>query len=60
MVMVRECNNKGVETWSDGSKYEGDYKDGKKEGIGTYQWIDGSKYNGTWENNKINGKVIIK
>jgi hypothetical protein len=46
--------------------YKGDYKEGKKEGvgifkhnIGAYEWIDGSKYTGQWENNKINGKVKI-
>jgi hypothetical protein len=47
----------GVETWADGSVYEGNYKEGKKHGQGSYTWQDGSKYVGEWEENKINGEV---
>ena len=31
---------------SDGSKYAGYYKEGKKEGSGMYTWPDGSIYEG--------------
>jgi hypothetical protein len=27
---------KGAETWSDGRRYEGDYKNGKKDGEGVF------------------------
>lgn len=47
----------GVETWEDGSRYEGHYKAGMKHGSGTYAWADKSVYTGEWSNNKINGKV---
>jgi hypothetical protein len=33
---------------ADGSKYEGDYKEGLKHGQGIYTWKDGSKYDGEW------------
>ena len=42
-----------METWADGSKYEGHYKEGKKHGQGTYIWSDGSKYIGNWDENRI-------
>ena len=42
----------------DGSKYEGYYNEGKKQGKGTYQWRDGSYYYGDWVDNKITGKGI--
>ena len=59
----------GIETWADGSRYEGYYKAGKKHGngnftkgpihnfSGTYTWADGSKYVGNWVENKISGFV---
>ena len=37
---------KGVMTWPDQSKYEGEFMDGKKHGKGIYFWADGSKYEG--------------
>ncbi len=36
----------GCEVWPDGSKYEGDFKKGKKEGKGKFIWADGSRYEG--------------
>jgi hypothetical protein len=30
-----------VFTWSDGRKYEGEYKDDKKHGYGVFDWPDG-------------------
>lgn len=35
-------HGKGVETWTDKSRFEGEYAYGRKHGIGTYQWNDGS------------------
>jgi hypothetical protein len=51
-------NGKGVFTWSDGSKYEGDWKDGKRHGKGIhgihgYTWSDGSKFEGDWKEDWI-------
>jgi hypothetical protein len=28
-------------TWSDGRKYDGEYKDDKKHGYGVFEWPDG-------------------
>ena len=39
---------KGVYTWSDGQKYEGDFKDGKRHGKGTQTNADGTKYTSVW------------
>ena len=36
-----ELYRKGKEVWRDGSVYEGDYKNGLKEGFGVFTWADG-------------------
>ena len=35
--------------------YDGQYKNGKKEGRGKFQWADGAVYVGSWKNNKMDG-----
>ena len=42
----------GIYTWRDGRRYEGYYKDDKKEGFGIYIWEDGRKYEGEWVDGK--------
>ena len=52
-----DCNNGyGTFTFTDGSKYVGEYKDGKKHGQGTLTLADGSKYIGEFENNVGHGQ----
>lgn len=48
-------NGKGIEVWSDGSYYHGNFKGGVKEGNGCYFWADGSKYTGSWSNDEMSG-----
>jgi hypothetical protein len=31
-------DGEGKFTWPDGRKYEGEYKDDKKEGLGIFEW----------------------
>ena len=38
------------------SKYEGAYKNGKKNGVGKFDWPDGSYYLGEFVENEIEGK----
>ena len=33
-----------VYTWANGAKYDGEYKDNKKNGHGLHTWPDGSMY----------------
>jgi len=58
-------NGKGHFIWSDGSAYEGEFKDNNINGKGTYSWNDGRTYTGrivslidqgAWLNNKMNGE----
>jgi hypothetical protein len=44
-------------TYSDGSQYEGAWKNGP-HGMGIYLFADGSRYDGEWKNGKFDGKGI--
>ena len=52
-----DCAN-GEGTWlaKDGSKYVGQWKNGKMDGLGKYMYPDGTVYDGGWKNGKINGQ----
>ena len=55
-------HGKGKLTFADGNSYEGDYRDGKREGNGTFIYSDGRKYVGGWRDGKEhgNGEYIVK
>ena len=42
-------------TGSDGTVYQGNYKDDKRDGPGTINYSDASKYWGDWKNDRICG-----
>jgi hypothetical protein len=46
----------GKELWNDGACYEGEYKQGKKNGKGKFTWADGSIFVGEFSDNKISGQ----
>jgi len=47
--------DKSTYTYQDGSKYEGEMKDGRRNGKGIWIRPDGMKYEGEWKNNKPDG-----
>ena len=47
------------ETYSDGSWYEGDFKNGKSHGQGYYSWPDGSWYKGEFKDGQREGQGTI-
>jgi hypothetical protein len=50
---------RGIESWADGRRYEGDFKNGKKDGEGTFEWPTGIKYIGSWRGGKQHGVGIL-
>jgi len=46
----------GTYTYVDGSKYVGEYRNGKQHGQGTYTYVDGDKYVGECRNGKQHGQ----
>jgi hypothetical protein len=49
-------NGQGTSTFSDGEKYVGSMKNGKKNGQGTETFPDGRKYIGEYKDGKRNGQ----
>ena len=56
---VYYCGRVGIEIWSDGAKYEGEFKEGKKNGKGKFVWNDNSTYEGDFRDNSLEGYGII-
>jgi len=42
--------------WENGTKYMGEWKDGKRHGQGNMTYHDGSKFVGKWKNGKEHGQ----
>lgn len=52
--MDNELNGFGtLEIKQDGSKYEGNFKNGIRDGWGVFQWLDGPRIEGFWKEGKI-------
>lgn len=49
-------HGKGLYTWKDGRRYEGEYLHDKKHGQGVYTWADGRRYDGQWAYGKQHGR----
>ena len=47
---------KGLCKFRNGNCYEGEFRNGKMEGTGTYLWADGTKYEGEVLGNRIEGR----
>jgi len=66
-VFAEECkgeygmhwdNCHGTYAFSNGAKYVGEYKNGKKHGQGALTWLDGKKYTGEWKDGYMHGQGI--
>lgn len=53
-------HGKGIQIWSDGAKYEGNWKFGKANGYGIFYHVDGDIYKGYWKDDKANGEGIYE
>lgn len=49
----------GLCYYENGDKYDGDWKNGKREGRGNQSFAVGTKYEGEWKNDKMNGRGKI-
>jgi hypothetical protein len=62
---IRNCNEQychncqGEYTYTDGSKFVGDFKDGYPEGQGTMQYAGGDRYVGGWSNHSPHGEGVM-
>lgn len=59
-TIKRTNGNQGYQIFISGDKYEGQFKDKKKHGKGTYYYPDGDIYEGEWKNDKKDGYGVFK
>ena len=52
-------NGQGTHTYPDGSKYVGEFRDGKRHGQGTYTFQEGDTYVGEWKYGEENGQGTL-
>jgi hypothetical protein len=52
-------HGKGDFIWSDGRKFRGVYRNGKKQGFGVFEWPDGRKYVGLWKDGMQHGRGVF-
>ena len=38
----------GIYIWPDGTRYDGFWKNGKRDGLGRYVYANGNVYEGNW------------
>ena len=50
-----ERHGKGVESWSDGRRYVGEFSEGRCQGHGTYTYPDGRVKSGKWAKDEFLG-----
>ena len=48
-------HGKGEQTWVDGAKYNGDWRNGMAEGQGTFYHANGDVYTGEFYQDRANG-----
>jgi len=51
-------HGRGVFTFANGSRYEGDFRDGKFDGRGVYTFADGDRYEGEVRDGRANGRGV--
>ncbi len=57
---IGDCTNgQGTFTFANGSKYIGEFKNGKVDGQGTLTYADGGKYAGMWSNGIKEGQGTV-
>ena len=49
----------GIYEWSDGRKFQGQWKNNKMEGYGIFTWPDGRKYEGDYVDDKKEGNGVF-
>ena len=48
-------NGKGVYSFANGARYEGDWEDGKSHGHGVCSCANGNRYEGAYQDDKMHG-----
>jgi hypothetical protein len=53
-------NGRGVCYFPSGNRFQGEFVDGMRQGVGTFTYADGSYCEGVYSNNQLNGRAVCK
>lgn len=53
--MIYIKHGKGVQIWPDGATYDGEWRNGMAEGVGTFNHANGDVYQGEFMQDRANG-----
>ncbi len=56
----RTAHGRGVCTWTDGERYEGEFRDGKQHDYGVDAFVDGDWYDGEWHDGEQHGRGVFR
>ena len=59
-VAMAQSGNVAVKQYDSGGVYEGEFKDGRQHGKGTFTLPGGYEYTGDWVEGKIQGQGVVK
>ena len=54
-----KASGRWIDEWTDGGRYEGQYRDGERNGRGTLTYASGGRYEGDWRDGKRNGRGTL-
>lgn len=52
------ASGRGTMVFSTGSRYDGEFKNGKRNGCGTYTFVNGRRYVGQFQNDRFEGQGV--
>ncbi|MBN9091529.1 MAG: hypothetical protein J0J01_31805 [Reyranella sp.] len=58
-LVAGKAEGRGIRSYPDGVRYEGDWRDGRRAGQGVQKWPDGFRYEGGWKDDKASGSGTL-
>eukprot|EP00697_Spironema_sp_BW2_P014598 gnl/Spiro4/5073_TR2533_c0_g1_i1.p2 gnl/Spiro4/5073_TR2533_c0_g1~~gnl/Spiro4/5073_TR2533_c0_g1_i1.p2 ORF type:complete len:143 (-),score=20.44 gnl/Spiro4/5073_TR2533_c0_g1_i1:65-493(-) len=54
-----KANGERTNSWRNGDRYDGNWRDDAMDGYGLYRWTDGMSYSGGWKEGSMEGHGVV-
>jgi hypothetical protein len=58
-LVTGKAEGRGVRSYANGMRYEGDWRDGRRTGQGVQKWPNGFRYEGGWKDDRASGSGTL-